>query len=52
MVIDMYEFTEDCITGIEEIDREHEHLFQVINEAYGLLNTANKHVVMVRGLVK
>lgn len=52
MVIDMYEFTEDCITGIEEIDREHEHLFQVINEAYGLLNTANNHVVMVRGLVK
>lgn len=33
----MYQFTEDCIIGIEEIDREHRRLFDLINEAAELL---------------
>ena len=32
----MYQFTEDCLTGIEEIDNEHRKLFTLINEAAGL----------------
>lgn len=29
----MYQFTEDCLIGIEEIDNEHRKLFTLINEA-------------------
>ena len=29
----MYQFTEDCLTGIEQIDKEHRTLFTLINEA-------------------
>lgn len=32
----MYQFTEDCLTGITEIDNEHRQLFQLINEAAAL----------------
>lgn len=38
-VISMYKFTDDCLLGIPEIDREHEHLFQLINDGYMLLNS-------------
>ena len=34
----MYTFTEDCRLGIEEIDKEHEELFRLINEAQELLD--------------
>ena len=27
----MYEFTTDCLTGIEQIDNEHRELFTLIN---------------------
>lgn len=33
----MYQFTDDCLIGISEIDEEHRGLFQLINEAFGLL---------------
>lgn len=33
----MYQFTEDCLTGIPEIDREHKKLFRLINEIHELL---------------
>lgn len=29
----MYQFTEDCLIGIEQIDNEHRTLFEMINEA-------------------
>ena len=29
----MYEFTQDCLTGIGQIDEEHRKLFSLINEA-------------------
>ena len=32
----MYEFTQDCLTGIGQIDEEHRKLFSLINEAAGL----------------
>ena len=34
----MYQFTEDCLTGIEQIDKEHEKLFELINRTMKLLN--------------
>ena len=38
----MFLFTEDCRIGIEQIDSEHEHLFEIINHAYALMNDENK----------
>ena len=35
----MFEFTEDCRTGIEEIDAEHQYLFKLLNKAYNLATT-------------
>ena len=35
----MYQFTEDCRTGIEQIDEEHRTLFELLNEAYSLVTT-------------
>lgn len=32
----MYQFTEDCLTGIPEIDEEHRRLFDIINEAFDM----------------
>lgn len=32
----MYQFTDDCLTGIETIDVEHRQLFRLINEAFSL----------------
>jgi len=33
----MFQFTEDCLTGIREIDEEHSRLFEMINQAFQLL---------------
>ena len=41
----MYQFTEDCITGIENIDNEHRRLFAMINEGIELLNSDNQVVL-------
>ena len=32
----MFEFTDDCRTGIEQIDEEHRFLFELLNKAYNL----------------
>lgn len=32
----MFEFTDDCRTGIEQIDEEHQYLFELLNKAYNL----------------
>lgn len=32
----MFKFTDDCVTGIEQIDEEHRHLFELLNRAYTL----------------
>ena len=35
----MFEFTDDCRTGIEQIDKEHQYLFELLSKAYDLANT-------------
>ena len=37
----MFLFTEDCILGIEEIDNEHRHLFEMINQVLDMLNKSS-----------
>ena len=34
----MYEFTNDCLTGIKEIDDEHAKLFKMVNDAIAMSN--------------
>ncbi|MBP3459421.1 MAG: hemerythrin family protein [Lachnospiraceae bacterium] len=34
----MYEFKDEFLTGIEQIDREHKKLFEIANELYELKN--------------
>ena len=33
----MYRFTEDCLIGVEEIDKEHQELFRIVNDVEELL---------------
>lgn len=40
----MYEFTQDCLTGIGQIDEEHRKLFSLINEAAGLPKEDLHHI--------
>lgn len=35
----MFEFTDDCKIGIEQIDTEHKYLFELLNKAYFLVTT-------------
>lgn len=35
----MYQFTDDCIIGITEIDDEHRELFRLVNEAFDLVQS-------------
>jgi len=35
----MFEFTDDCLTGIAQIDDEHRYLFELLNKAYFLATT-------------
>lgn len=48
----MYRFTDDCIIGIEEIDKEHEKLFQLINETMELQKKDGASKVVVKNLLK
>lgn len=34
----MFQFTEDCLLGVEKIDKEHEHLFELINSIVDMVN--------------
>ena len=34
-----FEFTQDCVTGIETIDNEHRNLFALLSKAYNLACT-------------
>ncbi|MCH5251712.1 MAG: hemerythrin family protein [Lachnospiraceae bacterium] len=38
----MFHFTEDCILGMEEIDNEHRHLFDLINQVMGMVQSEYK----------
>lgn len=37
----MYEFRPEFLTGIEELDKEHQKIFSLTNEAYNLLKDEN-----------
>ena len=47
----MYKFTKDCMTGIESIDKEHEQLFKIINEAQALLEEQAVDVKTVKRIM-
>lgn len=47
----MYQFTEDCLIGIEEIDNEHRTLFQMINEAFELLSDRSNAPTVLKSLL-
>ncbi len=34
----MFQFTKDCMIGIEQIDAEHQHLFELINKGIAILH--------------
>lgn len=38
----VFKFTDDCIVGVEQIDNDHRHLFDLINEGFDLLNNEYK----------
>ena len=40
----MYQFTNDCLIGIPEIDKEHEHLFELLNATNAALHVENADV--------
>lgn len=37
----MYQFTEDCLIGVEQIDNEHRRLFELVNETADMLMKDN-----------
>ena len=43
----MYQFTDDCLTGIEIIDNEHRRLFAMINEGIDMIHGEDKIVLAV-----
>lgn len=47
----MYQFTEDCLTGIQEIDEEHRQLFKMINEAFEMLKEENSAAAGVKNMI-
>jgi hemerythrin len=46
-----YHFTADCHTGIAQIDEEHRRLFDLVNQAHGMLESASVTLSDVRELV-
>ncbi len=48
----MYQFTEDCMVGITQIDEEHRRLFEMINETQKLLQEKHGSVASAKNLVK
>lgn len=38
-MVTMFEFTDDCKIGIDQIDSEHKYLFELLNRAYVLVTT-------------
>lgn len=48
----MYQFTEDCMIGIREIDDEHRHLFQMLNEAIHLVDSGGASSTIGKSLLQ
>lgn len=48
----MYQFTDDCLIGIPQIDEEHRHLFQLINAAFDTLQAEEDDcVILTKNLI-
>lgn len=47
----MYHFTEDCMTGIKEIDEEHRKLFEMINQVAELPKNSGVSRVMAKSVL-
>ena len=43
----MYKFTKDCLIGVAEIDKEHEHLFELLNQTDAALHNADADVTAI-----
>lgn len=43
----MYQFTNDCLIGIPEIDKEHEHLFELLNNTNAALHVPNADIANI-----
>ena len=39
----MYQFTDDCLIGIPEIDEEHQHLFEIVRQTNNLIHNDLLH---------
>lgn len=50
----MFQFTEDCIIGVSELDDEHRHLFRLMNQGMDLArnNYAGDHYAAVKALLE
>lgn len=48
----MYQFTEDCMIGIKEIDDEHRQLFQMLGEAMKLAESGSDAGMLGKNLLK
>lgn len=50
----MFQFTEDCIIGHEEIDNEHRHLFDIINKGMAIAGNqyAGDQYAAIKGLLE
>ena len=48
----MYEFTEDCMIHIDQIDEEHRRLFQIVNETMSLLEHTEDVSALSKNLLK
>lgn len=47
----MYQFTDDCMIGIKEIDDEHQNLFQMIDRTNDLLHTSTNLRLTAKSLL-
>ena len=47
----MYEFTNDCLIGIKEIDDEHAKLFKMINDAISMGNELDNIAPVANNLI-
>ena len=47
----MYEFTNDCLIGIKEIDDEHARLFKMVNDAIAMSNELDDITPVANNLI-
>ena len=50
----MFRFTKDCLIGDEQLDREHEHLFELINSILEMIHNqyVSDRYSQIKGLLQ